>query len=191
MPSMTAVTLRVFEAGRLVPEIRVIMDGAEVPSAVRAVCLAAGGNLTDFPSAGQPRSRLGCVQEKSRTPCKFQEPDATKLPVQNICMHDNNKDGSIFSRARGVLMPDCHEMARRSSLAMDAPLPVAQRIGVAAHLLVCGLCRRYRTQLRWLRGGAKKSASSSVVRGSLPPAAASRIKRSLRATGASNVGSAA
>ena len=106
-------------------------------------------------------------------------------------MHDHPHDGSVLSRAREALLPNCREMTRRSSLALDAPVPVAQRVGMVAHLLFCGLCRRYRAQLTWLRRASKGAASTPTRRGSLPPAAGSRIKHSLRTAAASIAGPAA
>ena len=105
-------------------------------------------------------------------------------------MHDHPHDGSVLSRAREALLPNCREMTRRSSLALDAPVPVAQRVGMVAHLLFCGLCRRYRAQLVWLRRASKEAASAPTLRASLPSTANLRIKRSLRTAAASMAGSA-
>ena len=106
-------------------------------------------------------------------------------------MHDHPHDGSVLSRAREALLPNCREMTRRSSLALDAPVPLARRVGMLTHLLFCGLCRRYRAQLGWLRRASEGAASAPTLRGSLPPAAGSRIKRSLHTAAASIAGPAA
>jgi hypothetical protein len=37
------------------------------------------------------------------------------------------------------------------SEAQDHLLPWSARVGLRLHLLLCGQCRRYRTQIRWLR----------------------------------------
>ena len=104
-------------------------------------------------------------------------------------MHDHPHEGSVLSRAREALLPNCREMTRRSSLALDAPVPVVRRVGMMAHLLFCGLCRRYRAQLIWLSRASKEAASSPELRGSLPRKANLRIKHSLRTAAAAIAGS--
>ncbi len=104
-------------------------------------------------------------------------------------MHDHPHYGSVLSRTREALLPNCREMTLRSSLALDAPVPVTQRVGMVVHLLFCGLCRRYRAQLVWLSRASKGAASAPKLRGSLPPKANMRIKHSLRTAAASIAGS--
>jgi hypothetical protein len=41
----------------------------------------------------------------------------------------------------------CLESARLLSERRDHPLPLGQRIGLRLHLLICSLCRAYRTQI--------------------------------------------
>ncbi|HXS10091.1 MAG TPA: hypothetical protein VN852_08900 [Candidatus Krumholzibacteria bacterium] len=41
----------------------------------------------------------------------------------------------------------CLESARLLSERRDHPLPLGKRIGLRVHLLICSLCRAYRTQI--------------------------------------------
>lgn len=45
----------------------------------------------------------------------------------------------------------CKHAAQLLSESMDRPLSRRERFGLRFHLLVCGLCRTYRKQLRLLR----------------------------------------
>jgi hypothetical protein len=46
--------------------------------------------------------------------------------------------------------PDCAEMARLSSRRLDAPLPLATRLRMRLHFLICVWCHRYLKQLECL-----------------------------------------
>ena len=57
---------------------------------------------------------------------------------------------SVLGRLK-VLSPCCRDAARLLSESMDRRLPLAERVGLRAHLLLCGLCRGYGRQLVFLR----------------------------------------
>jgi hypothetical protein len=57
---------------------------------------------------------------------------------------------SVLGRLK-VLSPCCRDAARLLSESMDRRLPLAERVGLRIHLLLCGLCRRYGRQLVFLR----------------------------------------
>jgi hypothetical protein len=57
----------------------------------------------------------------------------------------------------------CLESARLLSERHDHPLPLAKRIGLRLHLLICSICRAYRTQIEAVctiahRAGAEPSS---------------------------------
>ena len=54
------------------------------------------------------------------------------------------------------ISPDCREATRRQSEALDHPLPFLQRLGLQCHLLLCVWCRRYGSQIKFLRQAARK-----------------------------------
>jgi hypothetical protein len=85
-----------------------------------------------------------------------------------------------FSRKVGELSPNCREAARLQSEALDHPLGLGQRVGLRLHLVLCKWCRRYGTQLRFLRSAAQRGIDHEHTSQSLPPGARERIKRRLR-----------
>jgi hypothetical protein len=52
------------------------------------------------------------------------------------------------------LSPSCKTASRLQSEAFDRPLPLTQRMGLRIHLLLCKWCRRYGSQIRFLRHAA-------------------------------------
>jgi len=52
-------------------------------------------------------------------------------------------------------MLNCKEVSRLVSQAMDAKLSWHQRLAMRFHLLYCSWCRRYASQLRFLRRASK------------------------------------
>lgn len=50
-----------------------------------------------------------------------------------------------------LLLPNCKEATRLQSIALDRRLPLLQRCGLRFHLLICKWCRRYRSQVTFLR----------------------------------------
>ena len=65
----------------------------------------------------------------------------------------------------------CLESARLMSERRDHPLPLGKRIGLRIHLLVCSLCRAYRTQLEAVCNISHQAGISASSHGAqLPPA---------------------
>jgi hypothetical protein len=59
-----------------------------------------------------------------------------------------------FSRGLAMLSPDCRQVSRLQSDALDRDLPFLQRLGLRLHLFLCKWCRRYGKQVRFLRHAA-------------------------------------
>jgi hypothetical protein len=81
-----------------------------------------------------------------------------------------------------ALNVDCREASRAQSEMLDHPLPPVQSAGVRLHTLMCGWCRRYGQQIRFLhnstRGHAEKLSEATPQ--SLSGDARERIKKRLR-----------
>jgi hypothetical protein len=52
-------------------------------------------------------------------------------------------------------MLNCRQVTRLVSQSMDARLPWHQRLAIRFHLLYCVWCRRYATQIQFLRKATK------------------------------------
>lgn len=64
----------------------------------------------------------------------------------------------------------CLESARLLSERRDHPLPPGKRLGLRLHLLICSLCRAYRTQLEAVcRISHHAGAAPSSHGATLPP----------------------
>jgi hypothetical protein len=59
--------------------------------------------------------------------------------------------GSKLREIMAALTPNCRDAARVQSDQLEGPLPVARRVGLFLHLLICKWCRRYGRQIRFLR----------------------------------------
>ena len=77
-------------------------------------------------------------------------------------------------------MPNCREMCRHSSGALDGYLPWWQRPGMQLHLLFCRLCRRYRAQLILLNRATRRSRAAENSGARLSEAARARLIEALR-----------
>jgi hypothetical protein len=83
-------------------------------------------------------------------------------------------------------MISCKRAAELISLSQEAPLRWRQRLALALHLCVCGMCRRFRRQMGLLERAGRSApgtgpgASADVA---LPAEAKERIKRALRGQG--------
>lgn len=80
-------------------------------------------------------------------------------------------------------MFSCHEMARLVSLSHERELPAVTRWKMSLHYLICVWCRRYRDQMRVLRGALRRLGRRTDTSGpadSLPAESRARIKQSLR-----------
>jgi hypothetical protein len=88
-----------------------------------------------------------------------------------------------LARGVAVLSPDCRQVSRLQSEALDHKLPILQRIGLRIHLLLCKWCRRYGKQIRFLRDAAHEHPDelAEPARQKLPDAARERIKQGLSA----------
>lgn len=88
-----------------------------------------------------------------------------------------------LARGMAALSPSCRQASRLQSEALDHKLPVLQRLGLRIHLRLCKWCRRYGTQLRFLRDAAHEHPDELVdpAPQRLPDAARERMKERLRA----------
>ena len=59
-----------------------------------------------------------------------------------------------LTRGLADLSPNCKAASRLQSEALDRKLPLRQRFGLRAHLLLCKWCRRYGKQITFLRDAA-------------------------------------
>jgi predicted anti-sigma-YlaC factor YlaD len=55
-------------------------------------------------------------------------------------------------------MLNCHDATRMLSEAQDRPLVLNERARLRLHLLMCGACRRFETQVGFLRGAMRNYA---------------------------------
>lgn len=78
--------------------------------------------------------------------------------------------------------PTCREVARLQSQSMEAKLPLATRIKIRFHYLICVWCYRYGEQLRALRKIAASLPEHLDECGpeALPYSAKERMKQALR-----------
>lgn len=83
-------------------------------------------------------------------------------------------------------MMNCQQTSRLLSQSLDRPLSFKERLALRLHLLLCGACRRFARQLRFL----SRTAAGLETRGladrrvTLGEPARERIKRALRDRGA-------
>src|SRR2546422_10882611 len=86
-------------------------------------------------------------------------------------------------RGLADLSPKCKEATRLQSGALDRKLPFRQRFGLRLHLLLCGWCRRYGKQIRFLRDAAREHPDEMArpVPQKLSGEARARIRRRLHA----------
>jgi hypothetical protein len=95
----------------------------------------------------------------------------------------NRAAAALKTRLR-TLSPNCREVSRLQSDALDRPLPLSQRFGLRVHLLLCQWCRRYGKQIRFLRRAAHEHPDelNEAAPHRLSPEARERLKHSLRDT---------
>jgi len=81
-----------------------------------------------------------------------------------------------------AISPNCREAVRAQSEALDHPLPLARRLGLRLHLLICKWCRRYGGQIRYLREAAHNHQDQLTESApeKLSGEARERIKQQLR-----------
>jgi hypothetical protein len=81
-------------------------------------------------------------------------------------------------------MLNCKQVSRLVSQAMDAKLPWHQGLAIRFHLLYCSWCRRYASQLQFLRR-ASKGLSEEPIKAAAPTlsdGAKERMRKQLRET---------
>jgi hypothetical protein len=88
-----------------------------------------------------------------------------------------------LERARSSLMPNCREMSRRSSDALEREPGLFDRIGARVHLAMCATCRRYRAQLTLLHRTARRWRPEDGSAKRLSPEAKERLKVALQKHG--------
>ena len=88
-----------------------------------------------------------------------------------------------LAKRLAALAPGCKQASRLQSEALDHKLPILARVGLRIHLLLCGWCRRYGKQIRFLRNAAHDHTEQLVepIPQKLPKAARERMKQRLRA----------
>ena len=81
-----------------------------------------------------------------------------------------------------TLSPNCREASRLQSDALDQPLSLPKRFGLRVHLILCKWCRRYGSQIRFLRRAAHEHPDqvTEATPNTLPPETRERLKRALR-----------
>jgi len=99
-------------------------------------------------------------------------------------MNTPAKPKGVLARMVSLLSPSCKEATRLQSAAMDRKLTLPERLGLRLHLLLCQWCRRYGTQLKFLRSAAHQCEEHAG--GELPqrlsPEARERIKEKLQSS---------
>ena len=99
-------------------------------------------------------------------------------------MNWRSKLSTGLAKGVALLSPSCKEAARLQSEAMDRRLSLQERLGLRLHLFICKWCRRYGSQLRFLRSAAhecEEHASPALPQG-LSPEARERIKQKLQSS---------
>jgi hypothetical protein len=89
-----------------------------------------------------------------------------------------------LARGLTLLSPTCKEATRLQSSAMDRKLSLFEKIGLRLHLLLCAWCRRYGTQLKFLRSTAHQCEEheNSELPQTLSPEARERIRQKLHSS---------
>jgi len=78
-------------------------------------------------------------------------------------------------------MLNCRQVTRLVSQSMEVRLPWYQRVGVRFHLLYCVWCRRYASQVQFLRKAAKGLAmeTQNASASTLSPDAKEQMRKRL------------
>ena len=90
---------------------------------------------------------------------------------------------SFLRRIMSGIMPSCSEASRLASRSLDEKLPASRRFALWLHQRMCGLCRRYGSQLNFMRDAASKSEEKQTPTDEdarLSDAARDRLSESLR-----------
>lgn len=77
-------------------------------------------------------------------------------------------------------MPSCRDMTKLISDSLDKKLSVRNRLGLWFHIMMCGMCRRFRSNIITIRKRVRESKSeldpSDAVSVPLPPATKARLE---------------
>jgi len=81
-----------------------------------------------------------------------------------------------------TLSPNCREVSRLQSEALDHSLSAPKRTGMRMHLLLCRWCRRYGKQIHFLHEAVRGHPDevNELPQQTLSPEARERFKQSLR-----------
>jgi hypothetical protein len=60
-------------------------------------------------------------------------------------------------------MAGCRDISLLVSRAMDERLPLGERLRIRLHLLICGACTRFATQVSLLRAAARRATSRALA----------------------------
>jgi hypothetical protein len=94
---------------------------------------------------------------------------------------------NLLRKLMSSVLPSCTEASRLASRSLDENLPAFRRFGLWFHQRMCGLCRRYASQLRFMRDAAAKSEENAPPpeeNACLSDAARERLKEKLRSAAA-------
>ena len=97
-------------------------------------------------------------------------------------MHLLKSLGAALKSGFRTVMPTCRQVTRRQSDALDRRLSLPKRFGLRLHLLLCGWCRRYGKQIRFLRQAAHEHPDelNEATPRRLSSEARERLKRTVR-----------
>jgi len=79
------------------------------------------------------------------------------------------------------LSPSCRQATRLQSAALDGKLSTSQKLGLRIHLCLCKWCRRYGSQIQFLRTASQHEPKpeESLPPRTLSPEARDRIRQRL------------
>ncbi len=82
-------------------------------------------------------------------------------------------------------MLNCRETSRLVSETLDHDLPLRDRISMRLHLMMCKFCRRYFSQIRFMRDAIKLAGDDlndcdGTTGVKMPDSAKERVKRNMR-----------
>lgn len=79
------------------------------------------------------------------------------------------------------LSPGCRQATRLQSAALDGQLSPSQKVGLHIHLCLCKWCRRYGSQIQFLRTASRSETQleAALPEHSLSPEARERIQKKL------------
>jgi len=80
-------------------------------------------------------------------------------------------------------MLSCKQVSELVSQSLDRQLSLRERLGVRLHLMMCGMCRRYRKQLAFIAKASRQLLGRSSSTSALPPEARERIEEALEKQG--------